>query len=105
AERPSLPRRSDTPRTAIAAIDTLICRMMAPAAYNRFASYDDLIRAIELTSVEHMRPAGFWVRSMATGVDLLIALLVALPAIKLLELVLRRDVGELAFYLLMIAVH
>ena len=36
--------------------------MMAPRADDRFASYDELIRALELTSVEHMRPAGIWVR-------------------------------------------
>src|SRR5262245_53738666 len=60
AERPALPRRSGTPRTAIAAIDALCSRMMAPSPADRFASYDDVIRAIELVSVEHARPAGLW---------------------------------------------
>jgi predicted Ser/Thr protein kinase len=73
AERPTLPRRSGTPRTAIAAIDALCSRMMAPAPAHRFAGYDQLIRAIELASVDHMRPAGFWVRSMAAMVDLMLA--------------------------------
>jgi serine/threonine protein kinase len=78
AERPLLPRRTAAPRTMIAAIDLLVARMMATRPGDRFASYDELIRAIELTSVEHMRPAGFWVRSIATGVDVLIVLLVTL---------------------------
>jgi uncharacterized RDD family membrane protein YckC len=77
AERPQLPRRAGTPRTTIAAIDALIARMMAPSPADRFASYDELIRAIELSSVDHMRPAGFWVRSMAALVDLLAILAVA----------------------------
>ncbi|HEX8106313.1 MAG TPA: protein kinase, partial [Kofleriaceae bacterium] len=77
AERPLLPRRAGTPRTAVAAIDALIARMMAPAPADRFASYDELIRAIELSSVDHMRPAGFWVRSMAAFVDLMATLLAA----------------------------
>jgi hypothetical protein len=76
AERPQLPRRAGTPRTTIAAIDALIARMMAPSPADRFASYDELIRAIELSSVEHMRPAGFWVRSMAALVDLIATLVV-----------------------------
>ena len=76
AERPQLPRRAGTPRTTIAAIDALIARMMAPSPAGRFASYDDLIRAIELSSVDHMRPAGFWVRSMAALVDLIALMIV-----------------------------
>ena len=76
ADRPALPRRSGQPRTTVAAIDALCGRMMAPAPADRFASYDELIRAIEHTSVEHIRPAGFWVRSIATLVDLLFALTV-----------------------------
>src|SRR6185295_7859170 len=63
ADRPQLPRRAGTPRTTTAAIDALIARMMAPLPADRFASYDELIRTIELSSVDHMRPAGFWVRS------------------------------------------
>jgi uncharacterized RDD family membrane protein YckC len=73
AERPTLPRRAGQPRTTIAAIDALCSRMMAPAPSARFASYDELIRAIELTSVEHTRPAGMWVRAIAALIDLMIA--------------------------------
>jgi uncharacterized RDD family membrane protein YckC len=89
ADRPALPRRSGQPRTTIAAIDALCSRMMAPAPADRFASYDELIRAIELASVEHMRPAGLWVRSMATLVDLmmagLVAVAIALPVQRVLH--------------------
>jgi uncharacterized RDD family membrane protein YckC len=72
ANRPAVPRRSGVARTTSVAIDRLIARMMAPAPADRFASYDELIRAIELASVEHMRPAGVGVRTMATLVDFLI---------------------------------
>jgi serine/threonine protein kinase len=85
AERPALPRRSGQPRTTIAAIDRLCSRMMAPAPADRFASYDDLIRAIELTSVDHMRPAGLWVRSMAGFVDLMVASALAAALVLPLE--------------------
>jgi serine/threonine-protein kinase len=76
AERPQLPRKSGAPRTAVAAIDALVRRMMAPSPADRFASYDELIRALELASVDHARPAGFWVRSMAAFVDVIATLLV-----------------------------
>jgi uncharacterized RDD family membrane protein YckC len=77
AERPQLPRRAGTPRTTVAAIDALIGRMMAPSPADRFASYDELIRAIELSSVDHMRPAGFVVRLMAAMVDVFATLAAA----------------------------
>jgi eukaryotic-like serine/threonine-protein kinase len=83
ADRPSVPRRGQA-RTTIAAIDALCSRMMAPAAADRFASYEELIRALELASVDHVRPAGIWVRTMANAIDLLIAGVVA--AITLLPL-------------------
>jgi len=69
AARPAVPRGAN-PRTAIAAIDALIARMMAPKATDRFASYDELLRAIELASAEHTRPAGFWARGIAGVIDL-----------------------------------
>ena len=73
ASRPAVPRRPGQPRTTIAAVDALVHRMMAPAPADRFASYDELLRAIDLASVEHQRPAGMWVRSMAALIDLLFA--------------------------------
>jgi serine/threonine-protein kinase len=89
AQRPVLPRRSGQPRTTIQALDALCGRMMAPAAADRFASYDELIRAIELASVEHMRPAGLWVRVMAALVDLILVSVVTfavrLPIVLLLD--------------------
>jgi predicted Ser/Thr protein kinase len=94
AERPALPRRSGTPRTTIAAIDALCSRMMATSPADRFASYDDLIRAIELASVEHMRPAGLAVRSMTTLVDLLIASAATFAVLGLLALLVRRGGGD-----------
>jgi len=69
AARPSMPRGAN-PRTSVLAIDALIARMMAPRPEDRFASYDELLRAIELASVHHTRPAGFWVRSIASVIDL-----------------------------------
>ena len=75
AARPTLPRGRN-PRTMITAIDTLIARMMAPDPADRFASYDELLRALELASVEHTRPAGIVVRSMAMVVDFLIVTIV-----------------------------
>jgi hypothetical protein len=69
AERPSIPRGAN-PRTTVRALDALIAKMMAPRREDRFESYDELVRAIELASVHHTRPGGFWVRSIATGIDL-----------------------------------
>jgi serine/threonine protein kinase len=88
AERPTVPRRAGQPRTAIAAIDTLCSRMMAPSPADRFASYDELIRAIELASVEHSRPAGLWARSIATLVDLTIAGVLVMALVAVIQLVL-----------------
>jgi len=94
AVRPAVPRRSGQPRTTIAAIDALVGRMMAPAPADRFASYDELIRAIELTSVDHMRPAGLWVRVMAGFADLMIGLIPAVVlALPIWLLASRRDFG------------
>jgi predicted Ser/Thr protein kinase len=71
AARPTLPRRGQ-PRTQIGAIDELCARMMAPRVEDRFASYDELLRAIELASMSRTAPAGFWVRAMAAGVDFVV---------------------------------
>jgi hypothetical protein len=84
AQRPALPRGAN-PRTAIVAIDALITRMMAVRPEDRFASYDELLRAIELASLQHTRPAGLWVRTMATFVDLALgAVVVALSRLLIL---------------------
>jgi hypothetical protein len=76
--RPSVPRRG-IPRTQIGAIDALISRMMAAKPEDRFASYDELLRAIELASNAQTRPGGFWVRAIATGIDFaIVSIVVAL---------------------------
>jgi uncharacterized RDD family membrane protein YckC len=71
AARPTLPRRGQ-PRSQIGAIDQLCATMMAPRPEDRFASYDELIHAIELASAVHTRPAGFWARSIALLVDIIV---------------------------------
>ena len=77
AARPTLRRPSGQPRTTIAAIDRLCARMMAPDPADRFASYDELLRELELVSVERTRPAGGSVRAIATVVDLILSALLA----------------------------
>ena len=68
AARPHVPKKGHA-RTAVAAVDGLIARMMAPDPKDRFATYDDLIREIEMVSTLHTRPAGAWVRSIASTID------------------------------------
>jgi hypothetical protein len=81
AARPHVPRKGHA-RTAIAAVDTLIAKMMAPDPKDRFASYEDLIREIELVSTQRTRPAGAWVRSVASLIDfILVGLLFGLAMI------------------------
>jgi uncharacterized RDD family membrane protein YckC len=88
AERPALPRRGGTARTTIAAIDALCGRMMRAQPGERYASYDELIRAIELASVEHARPGGLWARSVAGLLDLLVGSLAGAAVVALVHLVL-----------------
>jgi hypothetical protein len=81
APRPVLPSRLIR-STEITALDALIARMMAVRPQDRFATYDDLLRAIELISAEHTRPAGIWVRTMAAIIDLgLSAMMVAILSV------------------------
>jgi hypothetical protein len=75
AQRPTL--RGVVPRTQSTALDALIAKMMAPRPEDRFASYDQLLRAIELVSTQYTRPAGFWVRAAALGVDMMLVAIVA----------------------------
>jgi hypothetical protein len=75
AVRPSVPRGGN-PRTMITAIDALIARMMAPNPADRFGSYDELLRELELASLQHTRPAGVWVRAIAMLVDFILVLIV-----------------------------
>ena len=74
AARPSLPKQKGRTRTTNAAIDALVAKMMAADPKDRFASYDDLLRAIEMVSPQTTRPGGFWVRSIAMFVDCMIVI-------------------------------
>jgi len=75
ASRPTL--RGVVPRTQSTALDALIAKMMAPRPEDRFQSYDQLLHAIELASTQYTRPAGFWVRASALGIDMLLVAIVA----------------------------
>ena len=83
--RPAVPKRG-IPRTQLGAIDALVARMLAARPEDRYASYDELLRAIELASGAQTRPGGFWVRLMATGVDVALVSLVVELAINAFEL-------------------
>ena len=87
AARPTVPRRGRE-RRQIDAIGALCARMMAARPADRFASYDELLRAIDLASAAHTRPAGFWVRALATGIDVLLTAIAVTSA-----LVLVRELG------------
>ena len=77
AARPALDRRIG-PARFTAPVQALIARMMAPAAADRFVSYDALIAELDRVSLRRTRPAGFLVRLAAAGLDFswLLALLV-----------------------------
>ncbi|HTR56139.1 MAG TPA: protein kinase [Kofleriaceae bacterium] len=75
ARRPVLSRKGRG-AMSVAAIDALVAKMMAPEPKDRFASYDELVRAIELASAHHTRPAGIWVRGIAWLVDLILVMIV-----------------------------
>ncbi|HET6613895.1 MAG TPA: protein kinase [Kofleriaceae bacterium] len=57
------------------AVDALCDQMMAKRPDDRFASYDDLIAAMDQASPVRSRRAGFWMRAAATLLDLTIVLL------------------------------
>ena len=82
APRPRVPAATQ-PRTATA-VGELCARMMAPRPADRFASYDELIAALDTMATSRARPAGFWVRTIATAIDLTA---VALPIATLVALI------------------
>ena len=91
AVRPTLPRRGQ-PRV-IASIEVLCAKMMAPVAADRFASYDELLRAIDLVSPAHTRPAGFWARAASSAIDFALVAFITAQAIRLIGwLLLDRDI-------------
>ena len=69
AARPHVPRRA-TPRTAVAAVDRAdrADDGARPERSVRDAT-TSCIRAIELASTQHTRPAGLWVRAIASLID------------------------------------
>jgi len=95
AARPAVPRRG-VPRTQSGAIDALIAKMMAARPEDRFASYDELLRAIELASATHTRPAGLWVRAIATGVDFLALTIVAILIVVATQLLRGESPGNVS---------
>jgi uncharacterized RDD family membrane protein YckC len=66
------------------ALDPLLDRMMAKDPEARFASYDDLVVAIDQAAPALMRPAGFFVRGSAVMLDLILAFVVLLPLANLI---------------------
>lgn len=68
AVRPQIPRKGQR-RIQVGAVDALVLKMMAAKPEERFASYEDLLRALDLASDSESRPAGFWVRTVATLLD------------------------------------
>jgi uncharacterized RDD family membrane protein YckC len=58
------------------ALDPLLDRMMAKDPTQRFASYDDLVVAIDQAAPAVARPAGFFVRAAATVLDLVLVMIV-----------------------------
>lgn len=81
ALRPGIPRKGHA-RTEITAIDSLVARMMAPDPADRFQTYDELLRELDLVSSRHTRPAGAWVRSIATSIDfILVGILTAIAVL------------------------
>jgi hypothetical protein len=69
--RPKLQAPGVRPRV-LSALDAVIARMMAKAPEDRFASYDELIAELDRVSAARTRPAGFFVRALAAGLDLLV---------------------------------
>ncbi len=82
AARPAIPRGL-VPRTQGSALDVLIAKMMAPNPADRFASYDELLRAIENVSAQYTRPGGFFTRTIAKAIDLF-SILIVIGLIKAL---------------------
>jgi hypothetical protein len=104
AARPALPRLGRE-RAQLTAIDALCARMMAARPEDRFASYDELLRALDLASTARTRPAGFWVRSLASGIDLLLVGLVVSSALGLARLLGAGQPEEMGTLFLALAVY
>jgi uncharacterized RDD family membrane protein YckC len=81
------------------ALDPLLDRMMAKDPTQRFASYDDLVVAIDQAAPAAARPAGFFVRAAALVLDLVIVMVL----LGLVSSNLEDPWGDLLFRLGLIA--
>lgn len=52
---------------------TIVERLMAKDRANRYATYDDLLAALDAAAPERIEHAGFWTRGAAAGIDLVLA--------------------------------
>jgi uncharacterized RDD family membrane protein YckC/predicted Ser/Thr protein kinase len=68
AARPTVPRKGQR-RVQVGVVDAILVKMMAAKPADRYASYEELLRALDLASDSESRPAGFWVRSVAMALD------------------------------------
>ena len=78
APRASLVTRPRARRT-FGLVDAVVERMMAKRPEDRPATYDDVLLELERASATRARPAGFWARALASGLDFMLAVLIALP--------------------------
>jgi uncharacterized RDD family membrane protein YckC len=76
--RASLADRPRARRT-LGVVDAVIAHMMAKRPEDRPASYDELLAELERASTVRSRPAGFWVRALAAGLDLVTLGLLVTP--------------------------
>ncbi len=93
AARPNVPRRGHR-RVQIGDLDALIGKMMAARPEDRFASYDDLLRALELASNSESRAAGFWVRGVAMVLDF-VALAIVVGVTKMMLAVVGLEIESI----------
>jgi hypothetical protein len=99
AELPAFIRR-DVSSRALSPVKELCARMMAKDPAQRHASYDDLLRELELLSSERSRPAGATVRTAAATIDLFVLVPVLMGISWLIETVWGRSMdGMIAFAL------
>jgi uncharacterized RDD family membrane protein YckC len=55
------------------ALEAVFTRLMKKAPADRYASYADLVAALEAAAPTRVEPAGFWTRAIATGLDGILA--------------------------------
>jgi uncharacterized RDD family membrane protein YckC len=71
------PIRTGVPEVPLG-VERVVERMMAKDPQNRYASYDDLIAALERAQPGRQEHSGFWARSMAAGIDWALILALAI---------------------------